>query len=335
MKHLKKFLSVILTMSILLPNVPTIQVNAAKTQIAVGGESVDIIYTTETANDVTTLYPMNVVNMNEQVKFTSEQIKELTDGDIELSLPHMVSYKNVDTKPGFSANQSSSTKYREAITWLSQNDLLHLPETVTLTYSPFKAELPKSSLNSSVSSNLYSESERTRMTYPLTQGSYKFSFRVSENKYELKGSVTVTLNGKTILSRSGVYGETVSTEFTVGNSSTLVVTVKEETYTDEKGNVHKTPWGHNTNINQNLSYPNTYTPVNVDNVVSYKTTYDNIYANPTTSMTKSQFVMNMMKVVDEVQYSRPLLINSAYTKDLNSKTSQHISYEPLEQSPYA
>ncbi|MBP3888033.1 MAG: hypothetical protein J6F30_10410, partial [Cellulosilyticum sp.] len=98
---------------------------------------------------------------------------------------------------------------------------------------------------------------------------------------------------------------------------------------------HKTPWSHNTNINQNLAYPKTTSTVNVDKVVSYETTYDNIYANPTTPMTKSQFIMNMMKVVDEVQYSRPLLINSAYTKKINDKVEQHLSFELLEQSPYA
>lgn len=325
-----------LALAVLLPSLPSIPVYAQKTQIAVGGgKDIDIIYTTETAGDVTTLFPMNVININDNLNISSDKIKELTKGDIELSLPHMVSYENVDSKVGFSANQSASTKYREAITWLSENDKLHLPETVNFSYAPFKAELPKTNSNSSPGSELYDESKRTKMVYPLNQGNYVFSFRVSENKYDLKGDVDVYLNGTCILSEQDVYDRTVTTKFTVGTTATLEVKVKEEKFTDEKGVEHKTPWGHNTGINQNLKYPSTYTPTNVDKVVTYKTTYDNIYANPNTSMTKSQFIMNMMKVVDEVQYSRPLLVNSAYTKKLNNNTTQHISFETLEQSPYA
>lgn len=335
MKSKKKWLAMALAVNLLLSNVPTIPTYASKTQIAVGGESVDIIYTTETQNDITKLYPMHVINMNEQIKLSSDQIKDLTSTDIELSLPHMVSYANVDTIPGFSANQSSSAKYREAITWLSANDKLHLPETVNLKYSDYKAELPKASASEGVNSNLYSEGDRTHMTYPLNQGSYKFTFKVPPNKYELKGSVVAKLNGTVIMSETDVYDETFSTEFNVGDNATLVVDVKEEKFTDENGNEHKTPWGHNTNINQNLSYPTTYTPVNVDKVVDYSTSYENIYANPNTEVNKSLFVMDMMKVVDKVQYSRPLLINSAYTKKLIKGVSQHISAEPLEQSPYA
>lgn len=341
MRKLKKFLAYMLAVSFMLPQLPVMTVHADKTQIAIGGETVDIIYSTESQKDITMLYPMNIVNVNEGVSISEDKMKELLDGDIETVLPHMVMYENVDSKTTIDANQSSPVEYREAVTWLSSNNKLHLPETVNFKYSDLNVKAPASTKGTTPSELLYSWRApdngklSNSKSFPFNKGKYTLSFSVGKNKYNLSADIDVTLNGKSILSQSNVYGETITVDFECEDTSTVAVSVRhEEFYDSETEQTHETPWDLNFYINPDVQFPTTKTSNNTEQVVEYNIAYDNVYANPGSKLNKSTYIMNLMKAVDDVRYSRPILINSAYTKKLNGSVSQHVTTEPLEQSLY-
>lgn len=332
-KRLQKLLATILAVSIMSSLFPPVPLYAEKSQVGEGSGGSYTLFAMESESDITMLYPMNVVNINENVKLSPQQIQQLMSGDIESTLPHMTHYENVNVEVGFDANQSADVKYREAVTWLSSNDKLHLPENVTFKYKPFKGDLGKTVNKGGPSKTLYTSNGELKREHPFNKGDYKFFFSTPPNKYNLGVQLIVVHNGETVIDKH-MYNEVFSFEFTCEDACQVYVEVKPDKFVDNKGLVHEGSFKYNFDINQKLEYPTTRRITNVENVVDYDIKYNNIYANPTTPMDKSTYLMNLMKVVDGVQYSRPLLVNSAYTKKVNDSVSQHLTVEPLEQSVY-
>lgn len=300
----------------------------------------DIIF----VEDCAVLFPMLVNNINKNLFINNENMQKVLEsgGYIEAVLPHVTEYTNTNLKNAITVNSNSDSNYKESAKWLSENNYLHLPETVTFEYEqpkvkpnqptqPDKDEEETEPPGTVFTASSNGGTPEDVKTVQLKKGTYQISY----NFLTVPDRMLVYLDGKEIANTGLVKGSS-TINFKVDKTAQLEIVMNEGD--GEEGtmwNYIVTALDGGGEIAPPKPVEGTKYPNNTDTVVKPKITYNNIYKDANAQMPKYLFLMNLMKVVDGVEYSRPLMVNSVYTRKVGNNFEQHVVTELADMSPYA
>lgn len=217
--------------------------------------------------------------------------------------------------------ENNSPEFIEAVNWLYSHNYAHTHEDLNVTYTPPPKSGGSQSISTSTPSSGGQPEHRKRMQ--LGAGSY----RIEYDMYSVPDTLEVIAEGKVVVSTGGLTSGAGRLEFSLSDAATVEIIVNKD---DNKS--EDTAWKYT--LKGPSSYAD-YTPVGISKVslteapnrIYNATVTNNGVTNPK-PMRRKDFVMQLMKIANGIEESRPMLIESKY-EYISRNGKRNLVDEPI------